>query len=51
MNINRQLLKIEAAVTGKKEHIYHVVMLDPHTSVELFIDNIVALCVELIKVH
>ncbi|WAH62166.1 hypothetical protein LZ023_40010 (plasmid) [Pseudomonas silvicola] len=30
-NINTQLLTIEAAVTGKKEHIYHAALLDPHT--------------------
>lgn len=28
-NINCQLLTIEAAVTGKKEHIYHAAMLEP----------------------
>jgi alpha-galactosidase len=30
-NINTQLLTIEAAITGKKEHIYHAALLDPHT--------------------
>ncbi|MCX7843102.1 MAG: alpha-glucosidase/alpha-galactosidase [Clostridia bacterium] len=50
-NINVQLLTIEAAVTGKKEHIYHAAMLDPHTSAELPIDKIVALCDDLIEAH
>lgn len=50
-NINTQLLTIEAAMTGKKEHIYHAAMLDPHTSAELSIDDIVALCDELIEAH
>ena len=50
-NINTQLLTIEAAMTGKKEHIYHAAMLDPHTSAELSMDDIVALCDELIEAH
>ena len=50
-NINVQLLTIEAAVTLKKEHIYQAVMMDPHASSELTIDEIVAMCDELIEVH
>lgn len=50
-NINVQLLTIEAAVTQKKDHIYQAVMLDPHASSELTIDEIVALCDELIDEH
>ena len=50
-NINVQLLTIEAAVTRKKEHIYQAAMLDPHTSSELSIDDIVALCDDLIEAH
>lgn len=50
-NINTQLLTIEAAMTGKKEHIYQAAMLDPHTSAELSIDDIVALCDDLIEAH
>jgi len=48
-NINVQLLTIEAAVTKKKEHIYQAAMLDPHTSSELSIDDIVAMCDEMIE--
>ena len=33
-NINMQLLTIEAALTGKREHIYHAAMLDPHAGAE-----------------
>lgn len=51
MNINTQLLTIEAAMTGKKEHIYHAALLDPHTAAELSIDDTVALCDELIEAH
>ncbi len=50
-NINVQLLTIEAAVTKKKEHIYHAAMLEPHTAAELSIDDIVALCDDLIEAH
>ena len=50
-NVNVQLLTIEAAVTGKKEHIYQAAMLDPHTSSELSIDDIVSLCDDLIETH
>ncbi|THF77300.1 alpha-glucosidase/alpha-galactosidase [Cohnella fermenti] len=50
-NINTQLLTIEAAITGKKEHIYHAALLDPHTAAELSIDDIVSLCDDLIEAH
>lgn len=50
-NINVQLLTIEAALTGKKEHIYQAAMLDPHTAAELSIDDIVAMCDDLIEAH
>ncbi len=50
-NINVQLAVIEAAHTRKKEHIYHAAMLDPHTAGELTLDEIVALCDELIEAH
>jgi len=50
-NINTQLLTIEAAITGKKEHIYHAAMLDPHTAAELSMDDIVAMCDDLIEAH
>lgn len=51
LNINAQLLTIEAARTGKREHIYHAAMLDPHTNSELSIDDIIAMCDELIEAH
>lgn len=50
-NINVQLLTIEAAVTGNKEHIYHAAMMDPLTSVNLSIEDIRAMCDELIEAH
>ncbi|MBR4032065.1 MAG: alpha-glucosidase/alpha-galactosidase [Clostridia bacterium] len=48
-NINPQLLTIEAAVTKKKDAIYQAAMLDPHTSSELSIDDIIKMCDELIE--
>ena len=50
-NINVQLLTIEAAVTQKKEAIYHAAMLDPHTAAELSIDDIKKMCDELYDAH
>ena len=50
-NINSQLLTIEAAATGKREHIYHAAMLEPHTAAELSIDDIIAMCDELHEAH
>ena len=48
-NINPQLLTIEAAVTKKKDAIYQAAMLDPHTSSELSIDDIIKMCDELFE--
>lgn len=50
-NINTQLLTIEAAITHKRDAIYHAALLDPHTSAELSIDDIRQLCDELIEAH
>lgn len=50
-NVFPQLLTIEAAYTGKKEHIYQAAMLDPHTSAELSIEDIISMCDELIEAH
>ena len=50
-NINVQLLTIEAALTKKREDIYHAAMLDPHTAAELNIRDIKAMCDELIEAH
>ncbi|MFD0713920.1 alpha-glucosidase/alpha-galactosidase [Paenibacillus sp. GCM10027626] len=50
-NINTQLLTIEAAITRKRDHIYHAAMLDPHTAAELSMDDIKAMCDDLIEAH
>ena len=50
-NINVQRLTVEAALTGKREHIYHAAMFDPHTGAELSLDEIVSMVDELIEAH
>ena len=50
-NINVQSLVVEAALTGKREHIYHAAMLDPHTAAELSLDEIWALVDDLLEAH
>jgi alpha-galactosidase len=50
-NINVQSLTVEAALTGRREHIYHAAMLDPHTAAELDLDQIWSLVDELIETH
>jgi alpha-galactosidase len=50
-NINVQALTVEAALTCKREHIYHAAMLDPHTAAELSLDQIWSLVDELIEAH
>jgi len=50
-NINVQELTVEAALTKKREHIYHAVMLDPHAATVLTLDKIWAMCDELIAAH
>jgi alpha-galactosidase len=50
-NINVQALTVEAALTGKREHIYHAAMLDPHTAAELDLDQIWSLVDDLIAAH
>lgn len=51
LNINCQLLTIEAAVTGRKDHVYQAAMLDPHTGAELSPDDIISMCDDLIEAH
>jgi alpha-galactosidase len=50
-NVNVQELTVEAALTRKREHIYHAAMLDPHTAAELSLDQIWSLVDELIEAH
>ncbi len=50
-NVNVQALTVEAALTGKREHVYHAAMLDPHTAAELDLDQIWSLVDDLIEAH
>ena len=50
-NVNVQSLTVEAALTGRREHIYHAAMLDPHTAAELDPEQIFALVDDLIAAH
>jgi alpha-galactosidase len=50
-NVNVQSLAVEAALTGKREHVYHAAMLDPHTAAELTLDEIWQLVDDLIEAH
>ncbi|MCP4423543.1 MAG: alpha-glucosidase/alpha-galactosidase [Chloroflexi bacterium] len=50
-NVNVQALTVAAALTGKREHIYHAAMLDPHTAAELDLEQIWALVDDLIEAH
>ena len=50
-SVNIRINTIEAAVTRKRDTIYQAAMLDPHTAAELSIDDIVAMCDELIEAH
>ncbi|MCQ8239537.1 alpha-glucosidase/alpha-galactosidase [Acetobacteraceae bacterium KSS12] len=50
-NINVQGLAVEAALTGRREHVYHAALLDPHTAAELDPDQIHALVDDLLRAH
>ncbi|ADE39439.1 alpha-glucosidase/alpha-galactosidase [Candidatus Puniceispirillum marinum] len=50
-SINVQSLTVEAIITGKKEHVYHAVMMDPHTGAELNLDQIWQMVDELLDAH
>jgi alpha-galactosidase len=50
-NVNVQELTVEAALTGKREHIYHAAAMDPHTAAELDLNQIHSLVDDLITAH
>ena len=50
-NINVQILTAEAALTKKREHIYHAAMLDPLTGANLTIDEIYSMTDKMIDAH
>jgi alpha-galactosidase len=50
-NVNVQSLTVEAILAGKREHVYHAAMLDPHTAAELDLDQIWTMVDELLAAH
>ncbi len=50
-SMNVQELTVEAALTGKREHVYHAAMLDPHTAAELSLGEIHDLVDALLEAH
>jgi alpha-galactosidase len=50
-NINVQALTVEALATGRKDHVRHAAMLDPHTAAELSMAEIAGLVDELLDAH
>ncbi len=50
-NINVQILTAEAAISKKREHIYHAALLDPLTAANLTIDEIYSMTDKMIEAH
>ena len=50
-NVGVQELTVEAALTGKRAHVYQAAMLDPHTAAELDPEQICALVDDLLAAH
>ncbi len=51
LNVNVQLLTIEAARTKDMSYVYQAALVEPHTAAQLSTDEIVAMCDELAKEH
>ena len=47
----KYLLAAEAALTKKREHIYHAALLDPLTAANLTIDEIYSMTDKMIEAH
>ena len=50
-NVNVQSLTVEAALTGRRDHVDHAAMLDPHTAAELSLPEIHELVDALLEAH
>ena len=50
-NVNVQSLTVEALATGRREHVYHAAMVDPHTAAELDLEQIWRLVDALLEAH
>lgn len=50
-NVNVQEMVVEAVLNGRRDHVYHAAMLDPHTAAELDIERIYQMVDELLDAH
>jgi alpha-galactosidase len=50
-NVNVQELAVTAALTGRREHVYHAVQVDPLTGAVLTLDQIRRMVDELLEAH
>jgi alpha-galactosidase len=50
-NVNVQELTVEAALTGRRDHVDHAAMLDPHTAADLSLPEIHELVDALLEAH
>ncbi len=50
-NVNVQQLTVEASLTGRRDHVYHAAMLDPHTAAVLDPEQICQLVDALLEAH
>ena len=50
-NVNVQALTVEAALTGRRDHVYHAALLDPHAAAELDPDQIRSMVDDLLDEH
>ena len=50
-NVNVQELTVEAALTGRRDHVVHAALLDPRTAAHLDPDRITSLVDDLIEAH
>ena len=51
LNVQVQLLTIEAARTKQMSYVYQAALVEPHTAAQLSTDEIVAMCDELAEAH
>ncbi len=50
-NVNVQSLTVAAVLEGRRDHVVHAAMLDPHTAAQLDLDRIESLVDELLAAH
>ena len=50
-NLSVQELTVAAVLEGRRRHVYHAAMMDPHTAAELSIEQIYAMVDEMMEAH